>query len=168
MLTNAHVLLDTCIINNLLSKETDLVSKTKNILRELFSNKNSFYISHFTKYELLRSATEKQKLKCEKLLNQLVQIETTDARLNRAIHLYSLYKSNSAIKSHLPSISDVDVFIGSLIFTDKNAYLLTADYCDFPRPFFLETNVWSIGYKRNRGQKSFIHYYLLKANLSEF
>lgn len=168
MLKNAHILLDTCIINNLLSKEAELVSKTQNILQGLLSGKNSLYISHFTKYELLRSTTEEKKAQCEKEIKKLVQIETNDARLNRASHLYSLYKNHVEIKSQLQSISDIDIFIGSLIFTTGNAYLLTADYWGYPRPFFLEKEVWSIEYKRNVGQKSFVYYYLLEANLSEF
>jgi predicted nucleic acid-binding protein len=167
-MTNAHVLLDTCIINNLFSKETELVSKTQDVLKEVVPSQNSSYVSHFTRYELLRGATEKQILKCEKILSKFVQIENTEDRLNRAVHLYSLYKNNKEVRNHLQSISDVDIFIGSLIFTDKNTYLLTADYCDFPRPFFLETKVWSIEYKRNSGQMSFVYYYLLKANLAEF
>lgn len=168
MLRNSHVLLDTCVINNLLSKESDLVDKTKNLLKELLLESNKFYISHFTKYELLRSTTDKKKIECEKLLNQLVQIEMTDARLNRAIHLYSLYKTHKEIKNSLISISDIDIFIGSLVFTKEDTYLLTADYCDFPRPFFIEKKIWNIEYERSRGGKSSIYYYLLKANLTEF
>ncbi len=168
MLKNAHVLLDTNIVSNVLSKETDLVSKTQAVLEELNKNGNSFYVSQLTKYELLRSADDKQRDKCKKYLGKLVQIDINENRLDRATRLYSLYKNRAAIKNHLHSISDIDVFIGSLIFTDKNTYLLTADGNDFPRPFFLETQVWCVEYVKKQGQKAFMHYYLLKANLSEF
>lgn len=168
MLRNGHVLLDTCVVNNLLSKEQGLASRTEDLLRDLSLLKNKFYISHFTKYELLRSATGKKRAKCEELLNWLLKIEMTDTRLDRAIHLYSLYKKHNGIKNHLESISDIDIFIGSLIFTKQDTYLLTADYCDFPRPFFLEECIWPVEYERKKGGKSCIYYYLLKANLSEF
>ena len=168
MVRDSHIILDTCIANNWLSKEFGLSSKTNDVANALLANGNILYVSHFTKYELLRCATKEKKAKSEQLLSMLKQVETNNDRLNRAIRLYSLYKENSEVKNHLQSISDMDVFIGSLIFTNKNIYLLTADYCDFPRPFFLEEKIWHVEYARSKGGRSSIYYYLLKANMEEF
>lgn len=60
-----------------------------------------------------------------------------------------------------------DIFIGSLIFTNNDTYLLTADYKDFPRPFFRECEIWNIECDE-KGHKSCLYYYLLKPNLLEF
>lgn len=168
MLKDAHILFDTCILNHLLGKQTELVGKTNSLLNELLENGNSFYISDFTKYELLRSISEDKKLKCENLLKKLIHIEHVGYRIDRSIQLYSLYKKHPKIQSHLSSISDVDIIIGSLLFTNQNTYLLTADYSDFPRPFFKEKDIWRIEYSKGRGNKASIYYYLLEANLEEF
>lgn len=166
MIKNSAILIDTCILSNLLSKEESLAGETNDLMQLLYQDGNKFYISEFSKYELLRGASETQCRKANSILNAFTIVENSDERLERATALHSGYSSISRIKNSLHSISDVDVFIGALIFTEQQPYLLTADYFDFPRPFFLEKKVWNIDFKKKKGNRSSIHYYLLQANLN--
>lgn len=164
MIKKSAILLDTCILQNLLSKEVDLATRTKDLLEDLYKE-NTFYISEFSKYELLRGANEEQSKKAELILNAFEGISNSPERLARATALYTAYSSQPRIKNSLHSISDIDIFIGSLIFTDQKPYLLTADYFDFPRPFFIEEQRWGIKFKKKKGSGSCIYYYLLRADL---
>lgn len=164
MIKSSFILLDTCILSNLLSKEEDLAKQTKELLRALYENGNVFYISEFSKYELLRGANEAQKKKANAILNELEVVPNSSARLDRATALHTAYISVPRIKNSLHSISDVDIFIGALIFTDQKPYLLTADYFDFPRPFFIEEQRWNMDFKKKKGNRQCIHYYLLQAD----
>jgi predicted nucleic acid-binding protein len=168
MLSGAHILLDTNILSNLLSKQIGLAEQTNKLLNDLILNENELYISDFTKYEFLRTIPKNKEKECNDLLNQLIHIKHTNTRFERSVHLYNLYKNHLEVSMSLNSISDIDVFIASLIFTTENTYLLSSDYCDFPRPFFLEKDIWRIEYIRKRGNKASLYYYLFEANLSEF
>lgn len=168
MITDSSILVDTCILSNLLSKEADLGMKTDNLLLELVGRNNTFYISEFSKYELLKGANKLQFKKSKELLDQFEVIPNSDQRLVRSIALYNGYSKDPNIKNFLHSISDTDVFIGSLIFTHQKPYLLTADYFDFPRPFFNEVQIWDIDFKKKKGSRSHIYYYLFRANLDIF
>ena len=165
MIKKSPILLDTCILSNLLSKEIDLAKKTKELLEALYKENNTLYISEFSIYELLRGANDSQKKKANSILNIFEIVPHNTARLKRAIALHNGYNSTPRIKSSLHSISDVDVFIGSLVFTDQKPYLLTADFFDFPRPFFNEKQIWNIDFEKRKGNRICIHYYLLQANL---
>ncbi len=95
MIKSSHILLDTCILSNLSSKEPYLASETEKLLSSLSENNNSFYVSEFTHYELLRSANNKQVKDCEVLLAKFTKkIVNNDNRLKRAIQLYNLYKND--------------------------------------------------------------------------
>lgn len=165
MIRKSAILLDTCILSNLLSKEEGLAKETKELLRNLYEQENTFYISEFSIFELLRGANDSQKKKADSILNAVEIVPNSLSRLKRAIALHNAYSSTPRIKNSLHSISDVDVFIGSLIFTDQKPYLLTADFFDFPRPFFTEEQIWNIDFKRKKGNRACIYYYLLQANL---
>lgn len=165
MIKGSYILLDTNILNYLLSKDASLASQTKDVLDLLSEvSGNTFVVSEFSHYELLRSCSPVKSKKCKELLVGLITIRNDEARLNRATRLYSLYSAIPCVKNRLNGVSDVDVFIGALIFTDKKPYLLTSDYNDFPRPFFLEKDRWEI---KRPGGKS-LYYYLLQADLDTF
>lgn len=167
MTKKSSILIDTCILSNLISKEEGLANKTKQLLKKLYEEENEFYISEFSRYELLRGANEKQRKKAHSILKEinLTIVPNTTERLDRATALYTAYNSINNIKNSLHSISDVDIFIGSLIFTNQKPYLLTADYFDFPRPFFIEAERWTIDFKKKKGNRVCSHYYLLQADL---
>ena len=165
MIINSPILLDTCILSNLLSKEEGLAEETTNLLRKLYRQGNTFYISEFSRYELLRGANEKQTKKTNSILKDLTIVLNSHERLDRATALHTAYSSIPQIKNSLHSISDVDIFIGSLVFTDQKPYLLTADYFDFPRPFFIEKQIWNIDFQKKKGNRTCIHYYLLQADI---
>lgn len=165
MIKNSYILLDTCFVNNLLSKEISLVDQTKSFVDQLLKNRNVLCVSEFTRYELLRDASITKKVECENILKEFLIIPNNNERLNRAINLYELYKNEPSTNNTLHSISDIDIFIGSLAFTEQKPYLLTADFADFPRPFFVERDIFPIEFRRPRGNMNCLYYYLLQANI---
>ena len=164
-LKDTHVLIDTCIFNNLQSKQADLAQKTSTLLQSLVKNNNKLYFSEFTRYELLRDATKSKAAKIENSLNSFIEVHTTPSRIKRAPLLYSGYKKIPIIKGILHSISDIDIFIGSLIFTEHRPLLLTSDYNDFPRPFFTEKSRKRIEFINKKNNLQSIYYYFLEADL---
>lgn len=165
MIKNSHILFDTCIINNLSSKESFLVDQTKLLLKKFSDFGNILYVSEFTRYELLRGANPGKKQDCKDFLSLFRLIPSSADRLERSVKLYELYKNEPSINGFLHSISDVDIFIGSLIFNEQKPYLLTADFADFPRPFFVERDIFPIEFRRPRGHMNCLYYYLLQANI---
>ncbi len=168
MIKGKAILLDSCVIQYSLSKEKGLLKATVDLIEELIQNDNKLYVSEFSYYELLRSASTENKAKVLEELDHYEKIPQSADRLERATLLYSAYLKEGSIKSVLNSISDMDVFIGSLVFTDSAPLLLTADFNDYPRPFFKETEVKSLEYKKGRGHKCTQYYYFLEANLELF
>jgi len=159
-----HVLVDTCIFNNLHSKQSDLASETSKLLEGVVIG-NSLYFSEFTRHELFRGATKNKQLKIEASLSQLIEVPSTAQRLMRATQLYSAYKNESRVATILHSLSDIDIFIGALLFHKERPLLLTADYHDFPRPFFVERKRERIEFGNNRGAMQSLYYYFLEADL---
>jgi predicted nucleic acid-binding protein len=165
MIAGKAILLDSCIINYGLSKQKDLADKTNSFLDGLLLANNRFYISQFTPFEILKGIDERKKPQAESLLQNFGSVPQTQERIERATRLYSAYCKEPALKSYINAISDIDVLIGALIFTEHEPYLLTADFNDFPRPFFQEVGSQRIDYQKENGQRAGIYYYFLKANL---
>lgn len=164
MIEGKAILLDTCVVNNVLSKERKLAEVTANLISELLENGNILYISEFTHYELLRGANSEKRKKATDELKRYITISQSSERLERSTLLWTAYQNAPSIKGNLNSISDIDVFIGSLVFTDQHPLLLTADFNDFPRPFFKEVEIASLSYEKSRGNKACQYYYFLEAN----
>lgn len=156
---------DTCILNNLSSKESFLMNQTYLLFKEFTNLGNILYVSEFTRYELLRGANPNKKIACGELLKLFQIIPNSPERLERAVKLYESYKHEPSTNNILHSISDIDIFIGSLAFTEQKPYLLTADFADFPRPFFVEKDIFPIEFRRPRGNMNCLYYYLLQANV---
>lgn len=165
MIESQAILLDTCIVRNLFSKEKLLREKTEQFLDELRKSENKLYVSEYTSYELLRGIDSSKKSKAEEIIAGFDMVPTSKNRLDRATRLYTALHENPATKSSLASISDIDIFIGSLIFNDQKPLLLTADYNDFPSPFFDEVYKQDIQYKKAKGAQCCMYYYFLEANL---
>lgn len=171
-LFSQHILLDSCIIEYLLSKNKNLRDKTEEKLTILRKN-NYLYVSELTYFEVLRGIAKEEKEKAEEILKKFKKIPVTEERIGRSIVLYSKYKKDKNICQHLHSISDCDIMIGSLIFNETKPILLTADYWDFPRPFFSESKVEIIEYSKNRKNssgksKACLYIYYLAPNLEAF
>jgi len=168
ILDNSHILFDTNIVDYMTSKEPELRAKTEELVNALFEAGNTLYVSEFSHYELLRDVPESKRRNLTELLKLFRLIPHNFIRLSRAIKLYSNYKSVPQIKSFLHSISDVDIFIGALLFTDDQPYLLTSDYTDFPRPFFREIACHKVNFKTKTGQTRSLDYNFLSADLKRF
>lgn len=160
-----HILIDTCIFNNLHSKQTELANKTATLLASLIENGNRLYFSEFTRHELLRGATSPKRLKIESSLNLFLEVHSTPQRIERATQLFNSYKHGPVKPIDMHSPSDIDLFIGALIFTHNHPLLLTADYNDFPRPFFTEKHIERIEFQKKGNTKQSLYYYFLQANL---
>ncbi len=165
MVSRSPILLDTCILNNLLSKEKSLASQTLELLYKLSKEENTFYFSEFTQYELLRCAMEEKKKEIKECLDNFTFIPHSKERLERSTRLYEAYAKEPLTKNILSGVSDCDIFIGSLIFTKNKPLLLTADYSDFPRPLFIEKDIHAIEFTKKGNKKTCLYYYLLQANL---
>jgi predicted nucleic acid-binding protein len=165
MTENKAILVDSCIINNLASKQKDLAQQTFELIKQLTNSKNSLFISEFSYYELLRTSSQSTKTKTLNFIEQYTIVPQSKERLERAALLYTAYKNHNPAKNILHSISDIDIFIGSLIFTKHQPLLLTSDYYDFPRPFFMEKMLKRIEYKRKGKVPKNIYYYFFKADL---
>jgi predicted nucleic acid-binding protein len=172
-ITNQYILLDSCIVSYLLSKTEGLAQKTDEFLIELKESDNLLYISELTHYEIMRDIDDNKKEKARKILSQFGTIEVDKKRLERAASLYEKYKNNESIKPLLKSgIDDIDIMLGALICVSKKPLLLTANYSDFPRPFFKENHIERIEYKFNKGKnkdkKASLYYYFFEANIEKF
>lgn len=165
MVKNKDILADSCIINNLLSNQKELAKETAEYFNELIEAGNRLYASEFTHHEIFRGLAAGRKQKAEVWLEKFEMVPHSKIRLERATRLSTAYSDEPSIKAYLPKISDIDIFLGALIFTDRQPLLLTADFNDFPRPFFSEVENRPIVYNRNKGNKCCLYYYLLQANL---
>lgn len=165
-----HILVDFCIVEYLLSTNKSLANEVGEHLTELRKNGNNLYVSELTYFELLRDINDENKGKAYLELQSFKKIAVTDDRIKKATVLYGKYKRHQSISTYLKSISDCDVLIGALIFNKFKPLLLTADYWDFPRPFFIEKKIDRVEYSKGRkGQegeiKSSIYFYYLEADL---
>jgi len=164
MIEKSDILLDSCIINHLLSKDKKLSKQAAELIEALAKNHNRLSISQFTLYEIFRGQNDSQRKKAEKELENFIVIDHTQLRQQRATALFSAYKKVRDIKQRMDSISDCDIFIGSLIFTERKPLLLTCDFHDFPRPFFREVDITKI---ENKSGKKEICYFF-QADLETF
>lgn len=158
------VLLDSCIVSNLLSKQADLADKTAGYLDTFTVGNIPLYISEYTHYEVLKGANESTKQKAKAILQQFTKVPQTQERLERSASLFTAYQNEPSIKAILHSISDMDILIGALIFTGHKPLLLTADFNGYPRPLFAERHTEAITYKDKWGQIKTQYYYLLEGN----
>lgn len=166
MIKNQYILVDTCVISYLLSNNKELRAHTADFLNKLISQSNKLCISMFTEHEILRNISTQKRGDAEKILESFIVVNHTDERQKRATVLYSAYSKDPQVRTIQNSISDIDVFIGSLVFKENKPLLLTANFCDFPRPFFKEKEIQQIEYHNKDKSKNCIYYYLLEANLS--
>lgn len=169
---NAYILIDSCIISDLLSKEKDKAKQVNLLLSDLKKNGNSLYISELTYYEIMRDIAEEKRTKAQKILDSFGKIETDIKKLTRAVKLYEKYKEEPGTNHLADSRNDIDIIIGSLICVNQTPPLLTSNFSDFPRPFFLEKEVKRIAFEasrgKNKGKKVSLYYYLLEANIDKF
>lgn len=165
MIEKRSILVDTNVINNVHASRKDLAQKTKDFLALLANQDNKLYVSDYVKHELFRSASAKKSNQLAQTLENFINVPTSSERIERATKLHTAYSSNKSVKPFMQSISTIDLFIGALLFTDKNPLILTADYNDFPRPFFKEVHMEKIEYKTKKKETNIICYYLLQANL---
>ena len=75
------ILIDSCIINYLLSKETDLAVKTDEFLDDLLKNENELYVSEYTRHEILRGASEDKTQKAKELLKTFIAVPQSSSGL---------------------------------------------------------------------------------------
>lgn len=153
------VLLDTNTIQHALGKATG--PQLSPLLQELTNDFNAtLAISDIVIYESLKSKAFKQKhveevtsFMDDKLTRYLVDHEV----LISAAQLYDLYAANKEVKMSRDSFSIEDIIIAATAYK-LNAYILTSDCNDFPRPYFTEVYKNVFYYEESGRSGHFIKY----------
>jgi len=138
-------LLDTCILQDI-SSESQLATYILAFLGKLTAQQNSFAISDFATFELLRGASQKIEAKRQTVLNLFQRYATDNPALLVAARLETLYKKQGVDSG----ISDGDkVLAATSVLT--GCPVITRDQTDFPIPFFQEIHREIITYQGARG-----------------
>ncbi len=163
-----NIICDTNIIIDLTKEH--FRPKLLNFLISLEKNKNNFYYSNYSIFELFRGVPKKLIDEYGKLLRVFHKMDVNDNIFTLAAQLMSLYRhqkivANGNVSRKDPNtIDDGDYIISASAFWYKNTAILTRNYSDFPRPFFNEFHKYFLEYKI-KGNKGCEVYYLLIPDL---
>jgi predicted nucleic acid-binding protein len=166
--TGDYFIIDSCIIQYLLSNIVELREKVKDLIKNLESSGNKLYISEYSKFEIIRGLNEERIGEAYKIFDRFAKVPLEEKRLLKAARYFTKLQNNPKTRSLVQnkSISDGDIHIGSLAMNEVRPKLLTADYDGFPRPFFHEYGVERISYLR-KGKHASLYIYCLVANPEE-
>lgn len=152
------ILLDTCILQY--SGRTPSASRFLKYLSILGERKFGLAISEFTIYELLQGTSKTKEQELVKILKKFKQFKVTANVLMAAAQLSTLYRREKIPDSQ---ISDGDKIIASTAIL-TGSLIVTANWNDFPRPFFIESEIKRIEYKK-KGKPVMIPVYLLSPDM---
>lgn len=152
-------MLDTNTLQHALGKST--APEITLLLEELTNGFNAVLaISDIVIYEALKAKAFKQKhvdevttFMDEKLTRYLVD----HGVLISAAQLYDLYAADKEVKMNRDSFSSEDIIIAATAYK-LNAYVLTSDCNDFPRPYFTEIYKRVFYYQDNNRSRHFVKY----------
>jgi len=164
--TGDNFIIDSCIIQYLLSNIVELREKVKDLIQLLRSQNNKLYISDYSKFEIIRGLNEDGIKEAHEVFDSFIKVPLEEKRLLKAARYFTKLQNNPKTRSLVQnkSISDGDIHIGSLAMNEVRPKLLTADYDGFPRPFFHEFGVERIGYLR-KGKHASLYPYSSISNL---
>ena len=166
--TGDHFIIDSCIIQYLLTNISELREKVSELIQLLRKQNNKLYISDYTKFEIIRGLNEEDIRGAYQVFDSFIKVPLEEKRLLKAARYFTKLQNNPKTRSLVQnkSISDGDIHIGSLAMNEVRPKLLTADYDGFPRPFFHEYGVERISYLR-KGKHASLYIYCLVANPEE-
>lgn len=150
---NKGIILDTCILQYLDKK--DLKEKVFFVLSKLIKENNILRMSDYSTYELFSGCYKEKESILLSIWKKYKRYVVNTKVLQYAAHFSTLYKE----KVKNLTISEADKIIGATAFL-TNSLIFTADFNDFPRPFFAEKYKFIIKYKHKNKKIPLIFYFL--------
>lgn len=154
-----YVVFDWNIIQYYMSK--DMRDSMSDIFRELDDAGLIFSVSHISTYEAQRQLPVSKSDDSHSVLDSLPQFPLDAEVLMLAGTIACCYKDLQQTRSHADEISLQDT-LNAATAIKHGAFLITADYADYPRPFFDEVYRWEITDKRSRPLKIYLFNFDLK------
>ena len=148
------VVLDTCILQYL--DKTSLKDLIFKILDKLIENNNTIRVSDYSSYELFCGCKKEKEVVLALIWRKFNRYVVNTKVLQAAAHLSTFY----GVKNGCRHIGDGDKIIGATAFLTKSL-IFTANFNDFPRPFFSEKEKIFLKYKK-RGKTIPLLVYFLK------
>ena len=162
---NLNIVFDTNIFIDLTS--VHLSRDLEGFLKRLADQDNFFCHSNYSIFELFRGQPKKLVEDYKRVTADSLQLDIDDNILVKASELMTLYKHHhlvsdaSTSKKNPKSIDDGDYILAATSFWYQNTVILTRNYSDFPRPFFIEKHKEYLEYEKE-GKKGVEVYYVLE------
>lgn len=154
-----NIILDTCIIQYLLTP--NLNKEVKSIMLVSISKGFGLAISEISILEGIQSASEsKEKEVLERIFKFPIYSINTNI-LIAAGQLKTLYTKDSNISENNISVGDAIIGATAVL---TNSLIVTANYNDYPRPFFIEKYKKALFYNQKNKQR-LACLYILKPNM---
>jgi len=149
-----YIVLDSCVIQFALNKY--LSPNLSKYLRSLIKAGFLLAISEISYFELFHGATLRQEKELNDALRLFIRYRTDLPALIAASRLGGLYR-NLKIPDQQISVGDKIIAATSVL---TGSLVLTANYNDFPRPFFREVEAKHIFFKKKNRDRMVIFYLL--------
>ena len=165
-LKNLDVLCDTNIFIDLVTS-THLKKPLKKFLKDLKATGAFFHYSSYSIFELFRGQPKKLVDDYRQIIIDFDPFDVNENILIKASELMTLYKHHhlvsdaSTSKKNPKMIDDGDYILAATSFWYQNTVILTRNYSDFPRPFFIEKHKEYVEYEKE-GKKVLEVYYVLE------
>lgn len=138
-------ILDTNIIEYAMDRDINPVLIP--YLQSVIKRGAELVISEISVYELIKGANPNKRTLVFKTIKDYKRLEITQEILLFAALFEKIYKLQKDLEIVKREFNDIDKIIAATSF-HENAFLMTGDTNDFPRPFFKELIWKSIEYKR--------------------
>lgn len=140
-----YVLLDSNVIQNL--GVEGLQDELKLVLQDLIAKGYTLAFSDVSVFELFNESSVSKEIEISDALGAFTRFEVTQQVWIAAAHLGCMYKEDGV---HPEQVGLADKVVGATAIL-SNSYILTFDVRDFPRPFFKELVLESLGYTSKKG-----------------
>lgn len=167
MTASRILLLDTVIVSQAAKrqKHPELSDSLATYL-QLLSKNYELSISGICRYELFQASTLETAQRVKKFTDYLRTFDVDNNVINVAATLSTCYENHPTIKGRHGSISIPDRIIGATSIL-QNCHILTCDFNDFPRPFFVEHSTGVIKYQKS-SKNRFLDVYILKPDIAAY
>ncbi len=159
---NQKIILDSCILQYI--NNPTIEPELTRVFNLLKNQKNKFYFSDFSTYEIFNCCPIKKEVGLTKIWKNFPRYQVNQRVTRFASDLSTAYKVN---KIPITSISVGDKIIGATAMLTKS-FILTSNENDFPRPFFKEVYIHDVLYKTKKGKNNLIQFYFLNPSVSTF
>lgn len=135
-MAHSLAILDTNILDYGFKKD---FAESVALLIEQLAKEYELVTTQFSRFELFRGLTSARIPAAKALFDSFTCIDINGDVFKIAAALSSCYKNDSATSSRASSYGDGDIIIGAACLVN-NAFIITANINDFPRPYFLESS----------------------------